>query len=178
MPRLAVVEPKDATGDAARVLASAPINIFKGLAAHPEIFSAFVTFMRSVDHAHALTKAEKELVMLLSAERRGCVYCVAAHTKLASGAGVDAKAALDARGGHAEAPRLQALLDFTAAVLDKDGFVTDGELAAFRAAGYDDKAAIEVIAAITVMTFTNLYNHVHETELDFPPVPALGAVTA
>lgn len=173
MPRLTIVEPKDATGDAARILASAPINIFKGLAAHPEIFSAFVAFMRSVEHASALSKAEKEMVMLLSAEKRGCVYCVSAHTKLAAGAGVNAQAALDARAGRAAGVRHQALLDFTAAVVDRNGFVSDEELAAFRAAGYDDKAAIEVIAAITVMTFTNLYNHVHDTALDFPPVPVL-----
>ena len=59
--------------------------------------SAFVAFMRSVEHASALSKAEKEMVMLLSAEKRGCVYCVSAHTKLAAGAGVNAQAALDAR---------------------------------------------------------------------------------
>ena len=125
MPRLTIVEPKDATGDAARILASAPINIFKGLAAHPEIFSAFVAFMRSVEHASALSKAEKEMVMLLSAEKRGCVYCVSAHTKLAAGAGVNAQAALDARAGRAAGVRHQALLDFTAAVVDRNGVVTD-----------------------------------------------------
>jgi hypothetical protein len=32
---------------------------------------------------------------------------------------------------------------------------------------------IEVIGVITLMTFTNLYNHVHGTVIDFPPVPAL-----
>ena len=34
-------------------------------------------------------------------------------------------------------------------MVDRNGFITDEEPAAFRAAGYDDKAAIEVIAAIT-----------------------------
>jgi len=32
-------------------------------------------------------------------------------------------------------------------------------------------AAIEVVAAITAMTFTALYNHINDTTLDFPPVP-------
>ena len=32
---------------------------------------------------------------------------------------------------------------------------------------------IDVVAAITTMTFTNLYNHIHETVVDFPAVPAL-----
>jgi uncharacterized peroxidase-related enzyme len=162
MPRLAIVEPKDATGEAAKVLA-----------AHPEIFSAFLAFSRGVDHAHALTKAEKEIVTLFVAEQRHCAYCVAAHTKIAGGAGVDAMRALAARRGQASTPKEQALLDFTSAVLAKNGFVSDGDLAGFRGAGYDDRAAIEVIALITLMTFTNLYNHVHDTVIDFPPVPAV-----
>ena len=69
------------------------------------------------------------------------------------------------------APRAQALLDCTRAGIAGNGNVSDAELAAFRAAGFDDRAAIEVVAAITAMTFTALYNHVKDTEVDFPPVP-------
>ena len=173
MPRLSIVEPKDAIGDAARVLAAAPINIYKGLAAHPEVFAAFVAFSKALAHSHALTAPERELVALRTAEVRHCEYCVAAHTKISSGAGLDAARALAARRGVASNPKEQELLDFTSAVLMKNGHVTDAELAAFRAAGYDDKAVIEVIGGITAMTFTNLYNHVHQTGLDFPPVPAV-----
>ena len=173
MPRLALVEPKDATGDAARILASAPINIYKGIAADPEVFTTFIAFMRSIGTSGAITKAEKELVMLLAAEDRHCAYCVAAHTRVAAGAGNDAGRALDARRAKASAPKEQALLDFTKAVMAKNGCVSDAELAAFRAAGFDDRAAIEVVAAITAMTFTALYNHVNETVVDFPAVPAV-----
>ena len=35
------------SGDAARILATAPINIYKGIAANPEVFTAFIAFMRS-----------------------------------------------------------------------------------------------------------------------------------
>ncbi len=35
---------------------------------------------------------------------------------------------------------------------------------------------IEVIGAMAVMTFTNLYNHVNETEVDFPVPAAVCAV--
>jgi uncharacterized peroxidase-related enzyme len=173
MPRLALIEPKDATGDAARILATAPINIYKGIAANPEVFTAFIAFMRSIATSGTITKAEKELVMLYAAEQRHCGYCVAAHTRVAAGAGVHADRALDARRGRATDAREQALLDFTRAVMERNGAVTDPELAAFRAAGYDDRAAIEVVAAITAMTFTALYNHINDTALDFPQVPAV-----
>lgn len=173
MPRLTHIEPKDATGEAARILATAPINIYKGIAANPEVFTSFIAFMRSIATSGAITKAEKELVMLFAAEQRHCGYCVAAHTRVAAGAGVDAARALDARAGKGSSEREQALLDFTKAVIDRNGNVSDAELAAFRAAGYDDRAAIEVVACITAMAFTALYNHINDTAVDFPAVPEL-----
>jgi len=178
MPRLALIEPPDATGDAARILAAAPINIYKGIAANPEVFTSFIAFMRSIGTSGAITKAEKELLMLLAAERRHCGYCVAAHTRVAAGAGVNADRALDARRGRSANAREQALLDFAAAVMDRNGSVTDSDLEAFRTAGYDDRAAIEVVAAITAMTFTALYNHINDTTVDFPPVPPVHAAEA
>jgi hypothetical protein len=30
-----------------------------------------------------------------------------------------------------------------------------------------------VVAAITAMTFTALYNHIHQTDVDFPAVPKI-----
>jgi len=170
-PRLASVDPKSATGETARILTSAPINIYKGVAVNPEVFASFIGFMRSIATSGAITKAEKEFVMLYAAEQQHCGYCVAAHTKVAAGAGITAERALDARRGKAPTPKEQALLNFTKAVMTQNGNVSDAELATFRAAGYDDRAAIEVIAAISAMTFTALYNHVNRTALDFPPVP-------
>ena len=58
-------------------------------------------------------------------------------------------------------------------IVVKEDYMTDEELEVFRGAGFNDRAAIEVIACITIMTFTNLYNHVHETEIDFPEAPSI-----
>ncbi|MEC9156689.1 MAG: carboxymuconolactone decarboxylase family protein, partial [Planctomycetota bacterium] len=81
--------------------------------------------------------------------------------------------ALEARRGNAEDERHQALLDFVAAVMETKGYVSDEQLADFMDAGFDDGAVIEVIAAISVNVFTNFYNHVHATEVDFPAPPAV-----
>jgi alkylhydroperoxidase family enzyme len=51
--------------------------------------------------------------------------------------------------------------------------VTDAQLAAFRGMGFDDAAIIEVIAEIGLISFANLFNHVHDTPVD-PPAPPLG----
>jgi alkylhydroperoxidase family enzyme len=40
-----------------------------------------------------------------------------------------------------------------------------------RAAGYSEQQVVEVILAITSITFTNLVNRVNDTTLDFPAAP-------
>ena len=49
----------------------------------------------------------------------------------------------------------------------------DATLQAFMDAGYSTEAAIEVVAGISVMTFTSFYNHINDTEVDFPTIPKL-----
>ena len=39
--------------------------------------------------------------------------------------------------------------------------------------GFCRSVVIEVLAAIAVNTFTNLFNHVNETEVDFPVAAAV-----
>jgi alkylhydroperoxidase family enzyme len=51
--------------------------------------------------------------------------------------------------------------------------VTDRDLAAVRAAGFDDGAIAEVVAQVALNIFTNYFNHVAGTDIDFPRVPAL-----
>ena len=151
-------------------LKSMQINIFKGLAAHPPVLESFLGWAEG-SKGGSLSPAEHELVALFVAEGNECAYCTAAHTMIAQNAGLDEAAALAARRGDAEDARHQALLAFTAAVVETKGYVSNEQLQSFLDAGFDDAGVIEVLAAISVNTFTNLYNHVHATEVDFPTPP-------
>ncbi len=174
MPRLHTVDPVTDTGPGAEILngplKNKQINIFKGLATNPNVLKAFLGFAQGV-HGGALTDPEHEITALLTAQKHNCEYCLAAHTQIAKGVGIDEETSLAIRKGHTADPKQQALIDFVNAVLETDGFVTDDQLDTFRSAGYNDAAVIEAVAGIAVMTFTNLFNHVNETEVDFP-VPA------
>lgn len=172
MPRLTTVNP---AGHPSFQGGVPPINIFKGVAANAEIFAGFLGFMQSIKASKALTDAELEVVALAAAQHMECGYCLAAHTKIAAGAGIDEARSMGIRTGRGGSPREQALVDFTMRVLATKGNVSDADLSAFRAAGFDDRAAIAVIAEATAMTFTGLFNHVHQTEIDFPVAPALKA---
>ena len=175
MPRLATVDPNNETGPGAELLngplKEMQVNIFKGLASHPEVLQAFLGWSGGLKGG-ALTPAEHEILALYISESNGCAYCTSAHTMIAEGVGMDSKASLDARRGKVDDMKHQALIDFTATVMKTKGFVSNEQLESFRNAGYGDQAVIEVIAAISTHTFTNLYNHVHATEVDFPVPPS------
>ena len=117
-----------------------------------------------------LSPTESEIVQLLSAEKFQCGYCSAAHTKIAGGMGLGEEECLDIRRRTSVDPKLQALINFTSEALDTNGSVSDETLGAFMEAGYSTEAAIEVVAGISVMTFTSFYNHVNNTVVDFPEV--------
>ena len=54
--------------------------------------------------------------------------------------------------------------------MDKKGWVSDDEIAAVRAAGSDDATIGEIVATVALNIFTNYFNHVARTEVDFPVV--------
>lgn len=173
MPRLKAVDPTTDSGPGADILngplKDKQINIFKGMAANPGVLEAFLGFAGGVKTG-ALSAQEHEIIALTAAQKRNCEYCLAAHTQIAQGAGFDEETVLTIRRGSTDNEKHQSLIDFVSAILDTNGFVSDQQLEEFKKAGYDDAAIVEVIGGITVNTFTNFFNHVHETEIDFPVV--------
>ena len=173
MPRLKAVDPTTDSGPGADILngplKDKQINIFKGMAANPGVLEAFLGFAGGVKTG-ALSAQEHEIIALTTAQKRNCEYCLAAHTQIAQGAGFDEETVLTIRRGSTDNEKHQSLIDFVSAILDTNGFVSDQQLEEFKKAGYDDAAIVEGIGGITVNTFTNFFNHVHETEIDFPVV--------
>lgn len=169
MPRLNVVDPATATGKAKELfdgpLAKKKLNIYRGIANNPAVLESFLQFNRGV-RAGSLTAAEHELIALTCAQSIGCEYCLAAHTKLAAGHGIDANAAIEVRKGRAADARHQALLRFVNALIEKRGMVSDTDLKAFHTAGFDDAAVVETIGAVAVNFFTGLFNQVNQTDID------------
>jgi len=93
---------------------------------------------------------------------------------LGKGAGLTEEQTVAARQGSVPGDaRLDALAKFTAALVEKKGWVTDEDVAALRDAGFNDGHIAEVVANFALATFTNYFNHVNETEVDFPAAPAL-----
>jgi uncharacterized peroxidase-related enzyme len=177
MPRLKVVDPATATG-AAREIFEGPLkgkhlNIFKGLANSPAALKATLALKGALAEG-VLTGAEREIIALTIGELNGCDYCVAAHTTLGKKAGLTEDQSVAARKGDSLGdPKLDALAGFLRVLHETRGNVSDDDLAAIRAAGYGDGAIVEMIVGYAENVLTNFFNHVNQSVVDFPAVPAL-----
>jgi uncharacterized peroxidase-related enzyme len=178
MTRLNVVRPEQAEGDVRAIYDAVEAqfgtipSIFQGLGNSPAALNALVAMAEALKSA-SLTEAEQHVVYLVTSQANNCDYCLSAHTLLGRKSGLSDEQVLGVRRGDAGAGRYLALARFARAVTEQKGFVTDEDLEDFRRAGYGDAHAVEVCAVIAQATFTNYFNHVHDTPLDFPPAPEL-----
>ena len=79
----------------------------------------------------------------------------------------------DSRLGTAVDPKTDTLIRFARTVVATRGRVSDADLDALRDAGFDDGTIAEVVAHVALCVFTNYFNLVTGTDIDFPKVAPL-----
>jgi uncharacterized peroxidase-related enzyme len=171
MARLTSIEPASATGRTKELfegpLKGKTFNIFKAMGNSPAALDAYLGLSGALAKG-VLTPAEREVIQLTIGQANNCGYCVAAHTAIGKMSGLSEAQTIEARRGHLADPKLNALARFALAVHEKKGFVSDQDVSAFKAAGYGDGAVAEVIAVYALAIYTNYFNHVNDTPVDFP----------
>ena len=68
-----------------------------------------------------------------------------------------------------------AALVFARKVVQDRGIVADADVDMLRRAGYTGGEIGEIVANVALNIFTNYFNHVAATEVDFPAAPSLEA---
>jgi AhpD family alkylhydroperoxidase len=113
----------------------------------------------------SLTGLEREALALVLAGKLDCKLCRDLHRRMAQGAGAsnDDIDALIARVGINDA-RLKALATFTERVVDTRGAVSDVEVAAFVAAGFSARQALEVVLGVATYTLSIFANRMTRSE--------------
>ncbi len=178
MTRLNTVQPETATGRAKELLEAIQHklglvpNMTRAMANSPATLDGYLQLGGALAKGK-LSARVREQIALAVAEANGCDYCLAAHTAVAKAAGLTAEQARDARRAAPVDPRTAAVVRFARRLVDVRGRVTAADLAAVRAAGWDDGTIAEVIANVALQVFTNYFNLAADTDLDFPAVPPL-----
>lgn len=119
----------------------------------------------------------REQITLTVGQTNSCNYCLSAHTAIGKTVGLTPEQIRDARYGTAIDSKSDAVLKFVTQLLQKRGAVSDSDFAAVRDADVNDAEITEIIANTALNLFTNYFNHVAETEVDFPAVEELKSVT-
>jgi uncharacterized peroxidase-related enzyme len=149
-------------------------NLIATMANAPAVAKAYLGFSQTLA-AGALPSRLREQIALVVGETNGCGYCVAAHTALGIGAGLTEQETRDARQGTSPLEKERVALAFARKLVQDRGIVADAELERVRQAGYSDGEISEIVANVALNLFTNYFNHVAGTEVDFPAVPRLAA---
>jgi uncharacterized peroxidase-related enzyme len=152
-------------------------NLFATLAHSPAALQAYLQ-QTEILAGGALAPVLREQLALVTAGINGCDYCASAHTLMGKGAGLSAAEAASNLRGHATDGKTQATLDFAKGILKSRGHVTDQQLQAIRTAGFSDAEIVEIVAHLALNTFTNYFNNVAKTVIDFPHVSTADARAA
>jgi uncharacterized peroxidase-related enzyme len=155
----------------AKQLGSAP-NLFRLVATSPQALEGYLALSGALAKG-ALPAQTRERIALAVAEINGCDYCLSAHTYLGKNlARLDDAEIAANRSGASNDPKADAAVRFAASVARSRGHVSDADFSAVKLAGYTDAQIIEIVQHVALNTWTNTFNNVFQTEIDFPVMTA------
>ena len=141
-------------------------NLHRMLAESPAALEAYATLWGLAEKT-GFTPVERNVAYLAIIYENECTYCMAGHTNLSRMAHVDADTIAAVREGRPIAdPKLEALRRFAALVTRRRGVVGEADVAAFKAAGYDNRAVLEVLVLGATKLISNYANHLADTPND------------
>jgi uncharacterized peroxidase-related enzyme len=152
-------------------------NMARAMANSPAVLDSYLQFSGALSKG-SLPARVREQISLAVAQANGCEYCLAAHSTIGKAVGLTSEQIRDSRLGTAVDPRTDTLIRFAVKVVETRGRVSDADLEDVREAGFDDGAIAEVVARVALDTFTNYFNNVARTDVDFPKAAPLSAEPA
>ncbi len=179
MSRIPTPESIDAAPTASRSLLEAVKkqlgvvpNMFRLISNSPAALEGYLGLSAALSKGR-LPAPTRERIALAVAEENGCSYCLSAHTYLGKNlAKLDEAEISVNRKGASNDSKADAAVRFAVKLVQERGHVSEDDLRAVKAVGYDDAQVIEIVLHVALNTWTNLINVVGATDIDFPIVTA------
>ena len=142
-------------------------NLIGVLANSPQALEMYQE-VGKMNSRNSLTAEEIEVVQITAAAHNGCDFCVAGHTKAGTKLQMPENVlnALRGRTAIEDNEKYQALAQFTMQLIDRRGKVSDDELAAVKAVGYNDQNILDVVMGVALATLCNYANNVAQTDIN------------
>lgn len=175
MPRLTAIDPKSATGRAKELLdvvqkkLGLTPNMMRGMANAPAALQGYLDFSGALAGG-VLNAKVREQIALATAEANSCDYCASAHTAIGKMVGLAENEIIAARSATASDRKATAILELARRIVATQGRPSNADIASAREQGVNDAEITEVIANVALNIYTNYFNHIAQTEIDFPRV--------
>lgn len=175
MTRVSLIDSSNTTADRAALLTQihgafgATPNTFKAVANSPAALQSMWGAFGALGGGVIPAKLGEQIAVAV-ADRNACEYCLAAHTALGRKAGASAEEMSAAQAGQATDPKTAAALRFALQLVEARGQVSQADVQAVRAAGFNDEAIVEILAHVALNLFTNYVNVAFAVPVDFPGV--------
>jgi AhpD family alkylhydroperoxidase len=173
--RIPSVDPASATGtnkkffDMLQGALGVIPNMTRSMAQSPAVLEGYISLSGALSKGTLGKQLGEELALTLAGTNH-CDYCASAHTVLGKFAGLNETQIDAALKGSAEDAKVEAALTFANVVVEKSGRISDGDFKAITAAGFTPGEVGEIVAHVALNVFTNYFNNVAATEIDFPKV--------
>lgn len=148
------------------------INIFQVMGNSPAALKGFLALSQAAEQT-TLSPKIKEAIALVVGQSNECNYCLSAHSAMAKKMGLSDENILQARQGISEDFKTKEILKFVKKVIENKGKVSDQDVSHLKESGITDKELVEIILLVSVNIFTNYFNLIADTKIDFPEVPKI-----
>lgn len=152
-------------------------NMIRLLANSPAALNAYLSFSGALSEGSLPAKLQEQIAIAV-ADSNDCTYCLSAHTALGKLTGLDEEDLTAAQRGQARDAKTAAALRFATKMVRDRGQLSSSDVEALKAAGFGDGQVAEIVAAVALNIFTNYFNNIAQTEIDFPEVRTSQAVAS
>lgn len=152
-------------------------NILATMAQAPAALAGYLGFSEALGRG-TLPARLREQIALAVAGANQCDYCASVHTALGGQTGLASDELARNLRGRSSEPGTESALRFVRRIIITRGNVSGEALDEVRRAGFSEEAIVEMVAHVALNVFTNYFNHVAGTDIDFPVVTTREAVAA
>lgn len=151
-------------------------NLEKALGFVPNLYAYYAKnetalgdYLALQNRKSTLKAKEREIINLVTSQINGCRYCQSAHTQLGKLNGFTEEQILELRKGTASFDsKFDALVKFTASVVENKGKATQTAKDAFFEAGYNEANLIDVVFVVGDKIISNYIHNLADFAIDFP----------
>jgi len=175
MQRIKPIEQSTAVGKTAQLFETIQSqmgmipNILSTIGQSSVALEGYLDFLNALNNGE-LSLQLREQIALCTAGVNQCDYCASAHSLMARNAGLTEQEVVSNLAGKSKDRQSQSALTFVSRILTKRGNIREEDLIDIRDAGFSEAEIVEIVANTIMNVFTNYFNHIAKTVIDFPVV--------